>query len=214
MSSESSASGAWPPTDAAAVFLPHNKIHINAPAHIVFELLTSPSTWPDWNLFVPRAELLSRKNANGDNEAYTYDASVGEGDAKYKATPPMQLGDILHFKVGLPTSGKGPTAKRSASTTDEVVADFYVPAKGAGETYRASWAVTESYTAPRAMRHNEVWPLGDAECEYRTYEMFYGWMAWLVRLVVGKPVQTGLEEWAEGLKKAAEEKWTAQKSAE
>lgn len=207
MAEDSAASSTWPPK-STAVFVAHAKVHINAPASKVYELLTSPSTWPDWNIFVPTAHLLSRKSADGKTEPYIYDSSY-VGEAKYRSTPQFQVGDTIRYNVEMPTSGKGPSAKRTKNTSDEVIAELTVPESGdqkKGAVYRATWTVAEKFGMPTGVRINEIEVLGDGECEYRTCEELSGIMAYVVKFAVGKAVQTGLEEWAEGLKSEAEKR--------
>lgn len=203
-----------PPKEVSAVFIPHYRTTIEAPARIVFEILTSPSTWPDWNLFVPGAELISRRGASGIIEPYTYDASSGDLQARHRATPQVREGDTVTFKVAVPISGKGPTAKRMPSSTQLFVSEVYVPKPGvdAGDaTYRVIWGAPSSLSAPSAKRVQDVEPLGEQRCEYRSYEEMGGPLAYVVKWTMGGAVQRGVDEWGEGLKRAAEERWVGEK---
>lgn len=131
--------------------------------------------------------------------------------------PPTKLqeGDKIRFFVELPMAA-GPDPKRQSTTTDELVELISTPADSdAPKLFKANWSMVQTMLVPsfvlRCLRCSEVEVLGDAECDFRSWETFNGLSAWVVKMTAGAAVQRGFEEWGEGLKKAAEERWKSQK---
>ncbi|KAF2100548.1 hypothetical protein NA57DRAFT_74154 [Rhizodiscina lignyota] len=183
----------FPPSSASGTFIASSRVKINAPASLVFDILTDPSTWPDWNLFVPRAVSLPSE----------------------EPATKMKQGDKIRFLVSLPTTA-GPNPKRSDTRTDELVELISVPSdEDTLKIYRANWSMIQTVTLPsfmlRCLRCNEIEVLGEDECEYRSWETFNGLAAWGLRFAAAGTLERGFNEWGEGLKKAVEDRWKAQK---
>ena len=83
--------------------------------------------------------------------------------------------------------------------------------RGRRKGWRIAWRQRDSLLMPgwllRSERVQEFVEAGDgAETEYRCWETFYGLLAPVVRMAVGRQVAAGFDAWTEGLKRRAEEK--------
>ncbi|KAF2141085.1 uncharacterized protein K452DRAFT_288462 [Aplosporella prunicola CBS 121167] len=175
----------------ASVFSPSTSIAIAASSDRVFELLTDRTTWPTWNPFIPRADLLP---------STTLTPTPSSDDDGH-----LKLHQRLQFTVQAPIFGR-PRIVPGGSV--EKVSLLETP--GADGVYRVGW-VQDMMPAwlMRTLRVNEIVEEeadedGEARCTYRTYMTFDGPFAWIVKFVVGAKVQEGLELWAKGLKDKAE----------
>lgn len=175
-----------------SVFSPTASAHIAAPPDKVFALLIDRTTWPRWNDFIPRADLISSSspnpNANSDNL--------------------LHPGQTLHFHVRARLFG---ALRAVPGGSTERVNMLSTPADGNGEhgVWRVGWTQSAAVMPAwlmRTQRVNEVVVDGreGAECVYRTYMTFEGPVAYLVKWLSGWMVQEGLVMWAEGLKREAE----------
>ncbi|KAJ6588730.1 hypothetical protein B0H19DRAFT_216925 [Mycena capillaripes] len=172
---------------ASHVFTATASLPISAPSEKVFALLTDCSTWPVWNTFIPRADLVSPAPN-----------SVAPDDGK------IQVGQKLHFHVkarvfgALRTvPGGGGIEVNTLSTPDD--------AGGERGIWRVGWKGADMPEwLFRAQRMNEVLAEDGGGCTYRTTETFDGPLAYLVKVLSGWLVREGLVMWAEGLKKEAE----------
>lgn len=170
----------FPPPSISAPYLPFLRIRINAPAALVFSLLTHTTTWPEWNTYVPTTEPALK----------------------------MEKGSQIRFIASIPPRTPSSGSARSTAETDLVVEELSLPATDDPNIHRAVWSnASPSWTRPAIKRVNEVVALGEGECEYRTYEAFYGVMGWVTKMAMGGQIEMGLKEWADGLKKAGEKRW-------
>src|ERR1700743_2734561 len=118
------ASSSFPPTSvtASSVLVVSGRTKINAPAAVVFDLLTDPSTWPEWNTFVTKAVSLP-----------------SQGPASK-----MKEGDKVRFFVSMPMKANKP----QATTSDELVQLISPPSDTDPKHYRASWGWTPPFLMP------------------------------------------------------------------
>ncbi|KAJ6588729.1 hypothetical protein B0H19DRAFT_217107 [Mycena capillaripes] len=172
---------------ALHVFTATASLPISAPPEKVFALLTDRSTWPVWNAFIPRADLVSP----GPNSAALDDGKI-------------QVGKKLHFHVKARVFGALRTVPGGSGEEVNVLS---TPDDAGGERgiWRVGWkAVDMPEWLFRAQRMNEVLAEDGGGCTYRTVETFDGPLAYLVKVLTGWLVREGLVMWAEGLKKEAE----------
>jgi hypothetical protein len=184
-----------PPEALSSVLVPHSTITIQAPASIVWSVMLDPSTWPDWNVFVPKCTRVSGEEVSGS----------------------IKAGDTLRFHVSMPPGPKNPNGKRSPNTTDVQVNTIQEPAAGDDpKVYYAQWTRMGDWTLPSAalkcVRRLFVEVKGDSECEFRNYETFNGVAAYAVKyLGIGDQIMVAFDEWGNGLKEAAEKRFKESK---
>jgi hypothetical protein len=159
------------------------EVRISAPAEKVWAKLIDTSTWPDWNTFIPQAEVLDEPSTSSDG--------------------PQNLALGSRRRFILTTNGMKPSIQK--------VTVFEIPNNDTTDPklYRICWAV-QGYpdSLLRTLRFNEVEEVltsdGKAECVYRTGEDQWGALAYVVKLMFGKSIEKGIRDWAQDLKKAAE----------
>ncbi|KAF2088731.1 hypothetical protein K490DRAFT_38798 [Saccharata proteae CBS 121410] len=177
----------------SSVFSPSTSITISAPGEKVFALLTDFSTWPSWNSFIPAARVLASDQSSNDVNSETH----------------LKVGHRMHFDVCMPFFGQLRKVPGGSIEKVTVVETPTSPTNAEQGTWRVSW---DQDGLPlfllRTVRVNEVTELrtedGTVQCTYRTYMTFDGPFAWFVKYTTGGKVQSGLELWAEDLKRAAE----------
>ncbi|KAB8349706.1 hypothetical protein FH972_023721 [Carpinus fangiana] len=130
---------------------------INCPAEKVFELFRDTSTWPAWNTFVPECGV----NRSKDSKSSLPEAKLDSGD-----------GMAMQVKM---------TADANLRAQGGVVTDR-VDTPGEDDIFRIQW---ESKGMPkmmlRTLRTTEVVPIGPNECEFRTWEVMAGPLAYVVK---------------------------------
>ncbi len=191
----------FPPASviASSIAVASSRVTINAPAALVFDLLIDPTTWPHWNAFVPRAVALPSQ----------------------APAAKMKEGDKLRFSVHMPkTDGEDPERQLTTSDVQVTLIREPPPPDGGADApkiYSANWRFVNTLLLPswalNTQRYNEVEVLGEAECVYRTWEEFNGVAAYAIKFAALGGVERGFIEWGKGLKKAAEERWEAQKGS-
>ncbi|KAK7524896.1 hypothetical protein IWZ03DRAFT_411626 [Phyllosticta citriasiana] len=186
------------PSSPKSIFTPSYSVSIDAPPAAVFALLTSRSTWKEWNGFVPHAQVLKPSPNPSDPRSGPRDDS-------------LQVGQVLKFEVRTRILGREVVVP--GGSTEEITLLSTPDDIGSSErgTYRVCWDV---WGMPpwllKTRRVNDVVIEGDGQgtegerCTYRTYMIFEGPMAYFVKWLTGWMVKDGLKVWAEGLKKAAE----------
>ncbi|OCK76047.1 hypothetical protein K432DRAFT_385730 [Lepidopterella palustris CBS 459.81] len=177
------------------VFTAAYECRIHASAAVVWNLLIDISTWPDWNPFVPSADILDSADASSTQTSNEKKIKLGQRLRFHSVMGTQQHTTVERVTV-LETPSSPPSPPDHSGTPD----------LSSPHVYRVGWDL-ESYPSylMRTTRDNVV-EVGEsgAESIYKTKEDFFGPLAWPTKWVAGKKVQMGLEEWAEGLKKAAE----------
>ncbi|MDI1492326.1 MAG: hypothetical protein OHK93_003539 [Ramalina farinacea] len=207
---------AWPPpTGLTTINCPlnstilsiHASTHIDAPAPLIWDTLRNTTTYPDWNLFCPAANITSQLNTN---------------------IPPNILseGSSFTLTVAINQTAKDPaTGKAVTAPSYEYVTDVSTPAcpsgyvpksilEGGGgfypdlsKVYRIAWA-TNLEPVPLDIfteRFSEIVELGEGQgCEYRTWENQGGPLAEQVKSTYEDLLNEDFGLWAEGLKRESE----------
>ncbi|KAF1982490.1 hypothetical protein K402DRAFT_397568 [Aulographum hederae CBS 113979] len=216
MSTSTSPSGAWPPpTGLTTKAVPQSHAVVNlsasakisASAHIVFTILTQTPTYPSWNTFVPRVTIHSQP------------ADISPDDDT------LRLGTDFSFHVVMderkPDSANMTRLAVTDLSTPEYPSSYlspefldanpcFSPASASSRIYRIGWTSSPkagliSYGL-KAERFHEVIPLGEGECEVKTWECQGGPLAWAVKWMFGKVLERKFGEWCEGLKVESEKR--------
>jgi hypothetical protein len=163
---------------------------IKAPASVVWSLLTDTSTYPSWNKFVSSADILDAQPDDPHPEILRLHSR-----RRFHAT-------IHGFKA--------PSVERVTifETPDE--------SQNAPRVYRVGWVVEGFpnfvFSTLRTNEVEEVQGEDGPECVYRTGMDQSGPMGYATKLFVGGAVQRGIQQWADDLKVAAEERATGMKA--
>ncbi|KAI9658507.1 MAG: hypothetical protein M1831_003945 [Alyxoria varia] len=173
-------------------------VQINAPASRVFQLHGTPETWPDWNSFAPECVKHERASDPGTS-----------GDKDVPSKEMVAVGDKVTFRVRM-TPGGG------FNGVTVVISEVYRP--GDQETGREGQSNTDEDAFGitwypiglpqfllRGTRWTEIRDLGEGKCEFKTWECQAGPLAYMVKSLYGKTLQERFEDWANDLKKKAEE---------
>ncbi|KAI9363877.1 hypothetical protein DFJ73DRAFT_956339 [Zopfochytrium polystomum] len=197
------------------VLCPTATVRINAPAAVVFAYITRPSTWPDWNSFVPRAEIRSGAPppppptdpaAGGDDHSKPPEIAVGTRLVFYVNMTPTALA------VPLPANAPAPKLYPSPELVTELTRPSSTPAAApvaAARIWRTAW--TSNQTLPAALLATPVGRIQELEespdgksCTYRTWEPMTGVLSYFVRSWYGAILDRRFLEWAADLKRVAE----------
>ncbi|KAF2197385.1 hypothetical protein GQ43DRAFT_444295 [Delitschia confertaspora ATCC 74209] len=157
------------------------EVHIKAPATFVWSKLIDTSTYPSWNTFIPQADILDPKD-DPHSEL-------------------LKLGSRRCFHPVI-------NGKKTTSTQRVTVYETPDGFAAGPKKYRICWVV-EGFPPFifNTLRSNEIEEVQEEDgpgCIYRTGEDQFGPMAYVVKMVVGKAVEKGIQQWADDLKKFCE----------
>ena len=88
----------FPQSDVSAVLLLTTRTRINAPASLVFDILSDTATWPLWNTYVPRTERLERLSDASILPTSEMEAVNSHDEKKSR----IKQGDQIKFFASLP----------------------------------------------------------------------------------------------------------------
>ncbi|KAK7728488.1 hypothetical protein SLS57_002376 [Botryosphaeria dothidea] len=176
-----------------SVFNPTASATISAPPEKVFALLIDRTTWPRWNTFIPRANLVPDPSSSPPSDSANDDGK-------------LQLGQTLKFTVQARVFG---SLRNVPGGSTEQVNILSTPDHVTGErgVWRLGWTQADKMMPRWLMkthRVNEVVAEDGGGCTYRTYMTFEGPMAYVVKWLTGWMIQDGLIMWADDLKEEAE----------
>jgi len=188
----------FPPHSPTAIVTPHGRIRIDAPAAHVFDLIIDLSTYSAWNPFVPRGELLAHASSSEPSASEAPSANLTQ-DCAFRVYPAIK---VLGFSVPNTTDVRCTLLSRPSSTASQEK-----------QIYAVDWVQTNmSENMLKTLRRTEVEVLGEAKCEYRSWEWMEGPMAYVIKGTMIGALQRGFEESALGLKKKAEERYQKARS--
>ncbi|KAH6656544.1 hypothetical protein BKA67DRAFT_552289 [Truncatella angustata] len=156
------------------------------------EILLDPSTYPTWNRWIPRVDVVSASTAS--------EAAVPELLAHVTRKPNQLLpGTQFDFEVHMSASNI-----RKTELELSVLEEFE---RNGRKGLRVCWKTRGNpWLAPRAERVQEFLENVEGGCDYTNYETFHGPLTWAVKAFAGKQLRDGLTLWMNGLKAEAEAK--------
>jgi uncharacterized protein YndB with AHSA1/START domain len=149
-------------------FIIERTLEIDAPAAVVWEVLTDFARYPEWNPFV-----LECRSTLKPGEAF--DMRV-----KLMSRPQRQVEWVLE----------------------------HVP----GQRF-AYQMKPFPLGALRSRRSHEVEPLGEQRTRYRSYFRLEGWLMPLVRALMGRRIEVGMQGMWEGVQARAEKLWAQRRGS-
>ncbi|KAJ3209354.1 hypothetical protein HDU82_000946 [Entophlyctis luteolus] len=176
----------------AYVSCPSSTVRINAPAAVAFKFLINPSTWPAWNSFVPRAQIISKEPSGaeiavGTRMVFHVNLS-GEAGGRLTTSPELVL------EICEPSSQ--PTATATASCNNSRV-------------WRVVW--TSNFNLPSFIIATPIGRIQELEesddgrsCVYRTWEPQTGIVARVMHWIMPHTLEDRFQQWAADLKRVAE----------
>lgn len=163
-------------------------ILIAAPASFVFATFRDTSTWPAWNTFVPACVVKQSETSKA--------SSISEHVLNAKDEMAMQV------KM-MPDANARQQGCIVTNTVDTPDTDGI---------FRICW---EGKGFPkmmlRTLRTTEVVPRGEDACEFRTWEVMAGVLAYVVKTMYGTTLQERFEDCSREIKEYVEKKWLAEK---
>jgi len=153
--------------------------HIAAPASKVYALIVDTTRYPEWNTFVPKAEITGGGGSSG---------------------PLLEVGSKMKFTVHMSSGSSSETHSDEIVTLLEAdgpvkrIAWRFAPGTGLG------WFL-------HAERVHEIRDREGEEgggCEYVNFETFGGLLAFVVRAWKGNQLCERFEDWSRDLKRVAE----------
>ncbi|KAK3310862.1 uncharacterized protein B0T15DRAFT_52988 [Chaetomium strumarium] len=177
---------------------------IGATPRACLDVLITAAEYPTWNRFCRKCTIDSQPEAASDSET--------EGSSNNQ----LRLGTHFTFDVHMNLDDADGSTGQAVALDVSVLEPIDEESSGAGgprKGWRIAWKQRASLLMPgwmlRSERVQEFVEVpgsgeGGPETEYRCWETFYGALAPVVKLAVGKQVQRGFDAWAEGLKARAE----------
>jgi hypothetical protein len=161
-----------------------SKITIACPAAHAHKVMRDTSTWPSWNSFCPKADVVAPKS-------YAMPAEI------------LVKGSVMTLHVRMAPGSPAPRLQK-----EEVTEASNDDATG---VLSISWA---SKTMPkfvlRSLRVNEFHSVtngGIESCDYRTWIQMSGPMAYTIRTMASGILQSRFDDWSQDLKRYAEQTW-------
>ena len=157
--------------------------------------MLKPSTWPQWNTFVPLATITEYPSSSSSIPAgLDLKSDVETEEALVPET-------LVTFDVHMNLDTKL-TNRQSILVTRLEGLD------GQRKGFRVAWKA-EGFPnfllrSERVQEFVEVEGEGGVACEYFCWETFYGLLAPVLRLSVGGKLEAAFGAWMEGLKRFAE----------
>ncbi|KAK4237374.1 hypothetical protein C8A03DRAFT_44753 [Achaetomium macrosporum] len=175
--------------------------HIAATPRACFDVVITAADYAIWNRFCRKCTINSQPKVSSESE---------DNDK-------LQLGTRFTFDVHMNLDDPDGSAGRATALEVSVLEPVDdEPSEGGRRRkgWRIAWKQRPSLLMPGWMLRNErVQEFvevgsgeGEPETEYRCWETFYGALAPVVRLAVGKQIERGFDAWTEGLKARAEDK--------
>lgn len=170
------------------VFYIASEITINCPAAHAYKVLRDTSAWPNWNSFIPKADVTAPDGIN--------DPSFLERGSKI----------VMHVRM----SPKSPAMRAQKEEVVEVSEHSPLSISWCQATMPKMLLRTLRVNEFRAVDVNGE--DGSQSCQYRTWITMAGPMAYAVKLTTAGTLQARFNDNAEDLKRYAEEIWKLQQT--
>lgn len=161
-----------------------SQITIACPASHAYKVMRDTSTWPSWNSFCPKADVVAPTSQSTQPEI-------------------LVKGSVMTLHVRMTPGSPAPRLQKEEVT--EASDD------GASGILTISWgARTMPKFMLRTLRVNEFHPVtvGATEtCDYRTWIQMSGPMAYTIRTMASGILQSRFDDWSQDLKRYAEQTW-------
>jgi hypothetical protein len=210
-----STSDTWPPSEGLnTIIVPREDAIlttvacalVHAPASVVFEAVRNVAEYQAWNSFVPRVVVHSQPAGTPE------ESQMLEKDTSF----------TFHVIMDSAKPNKDtPTQLRCTDVSTPDKPSDYVPAdildqdatftRDLKNVYRISWTTEGGFVARglRSERFHEIIPLGENECEVRTWENQGNLLARTVKWLFEKKLKQKFQDWCDDLKRFSEEKASA-----
>lgn len=166
-----------------------------APAACLTAVL-KPSTWPQWNTFIPRATITEYPSSSPSVPAGLDLRS--DVETEEVLVPETLVAFDVHMNLD-----------EKVTNNQSILVSRLEELDGQRKGFRVAWTA-EGFPSfllrsERVQEFVEVEGQGGVACEYFCWETFYGLLAPVVRLSVGGKLVTAFGAWMNGLKKFAED---------
>ena len=169
---------------------------IKAPASLVFDTLTDVSTWPKWNPFVPKCDIISRPHQRAGSAGGVAPDST------------LRVGDIIRFHVAIGVPVRVTYVVNKITTPHDALdpSATSLESPNAKNMYTINWKNPSFFRSwvpswlIRFERTHEVRILNAGACEVETWDCQAGPSAYLVKWLMTKRLNKEFENWVEGLK--------------
>lgn len=164
---------------------------IAASPDVVLAAVLDPSTYPEWNRFIPKIDITSQEPLPA--EAASALPASARDDAHVRA------GTRMTFTIYM----AGPDDK--SPRTESILVTRLEPVGGGRSGWRVAW---RPVSMPKFVLHTErvqeFVDDGKGGTEYYCWETFYGLLAPVLRSMAGAQLVTGFGLWGDGLKEFSE----------
>lgn len=201
----------WPPQGGLSTPTVHRKdavsttagvVRINAPAKKVFDVLLNVGDYANWNSWIPNVTIRSQPDGTPADAAtklhsqtrFTFHVIMDAAKPQSTTATELMVSDI--------STPEQPTNYISGELLSEEHGFTSDPSK----IYRVSWKSEGGFVSMglRTERFHEVIPLGENECEVRTWEVMGGPLAYTVKWLFSKTLSQKFLLWCNDLKKQSE----------
>jgi hypothetical protein len=184
---------------AAFLTLPGPNLTINCPASFVLKTLSDTSTWPSWNSFVPKCEILSNIS----------DSTATNIDTSESVSSVLREGDIVAFNVAMDPSKPFKISRRDI----HLIHKASKPDDGKKEEYFIGWIDAPKKHggfSPSLMKFEHLWRItktGDEYCEVEHWNLLAGWLSYPTKWFIGGALGILHERQGRELKGFCEGEW-------
>ena len=199
----------WPPSigpttkivPRESVILPlYASIKINAPATVVWHILTDTAGYSEWCSFCPKVTIHSQPSTEPNDSSLHVGTSLTFHVVMDSKKPTSYTDTQLRVTdISTPASPSTYIPQETLDSDPALHADL-------NTIYRISWTTEGGFVSRglKSERYHEIIILGEDECEVRTWECQGGSLARAVKWMYKDTLQKKFAEWCEDLKKAAE----------
>jgi hypothetical protein len=207
------ASSPWPPPSGLttvvvpreSVILPtHASIAINAPASLVWTILTNMSNYPDWNSFCPKVTIRSQPEGVDSSDPNLHLGTSFVFHVVMDSKKPKSYTDTQLRVLDISTPDQ-PSSYIPQTTLDSEPA----LASDLSKLYRISWTTEGGFVARglKSERFHEIIVVSEDSCSVRTWECQGGSLARAVKWMYQDTLKQKFKDWCEDLKRESEKQF-------